>query len=582
MSTRLNEVFANFKTTDLETMIADLDTQLKVVLNEMAPERTKAFLVRPTNPWFTEEVKIQKRLMRNREQQWRKYKLQSNRITFKAKHNKYRAMLQSIRKSTLSDKVNDCNSDTKKLYAFVNGIIGRASENPMPKRHCDDQLAEEFADYFMAKIKKICDSLKNYPPYKPVHWDIKLPREFQPLAEQKMSKTIGKMASKACEIDPIPTKILKRVLPSVIGPITSIVSNSITTGIFAHSWKTAIVHPILKEAGLALQLSNFRPVSNLSFLSHVVECPVLKQFNKHCKDHDLIPYYQSAYRVYYTCETAIVKIVNDILSAMENQRVTTLMAVDLSATFDTVDHSILISVLRERFGITEMELSWFESYLHLRYCKVSVGTTYSKNRELVCSVPQGSCAGPILYMVYASTIESVVVYQTSDHEEEEPSQFNGIDLKDRATAVTLHGFTDDHALKNTFAAKSRQAEKDSVSNLEAKAADVKVWMDQNCLKMNKSKTEFIMCAFRLMLQKYDTTKINVNGSNIQCSDIIKYLGAWLDQHLQLVHHITLKCRTTMINFQKIKLIQLVLNTDVTHTLVRGLVTSHLDYCNVIF
>ena len=238
---------------------------------------------------------------------------------------------------------------------------------------------------------------------------------------------------------------------------------------------------------------------------------------------------------------------------MENQRVTTLMGVDLSATFDTVDHSILISILRERFGITEMALSWFESYLHPWYCKVNVGTTYSKNRELVCSVLQGSCAGPILYTVYASTIESVVMSQTSDHEEES-SQVNEIDLKDRATAVTFHGYADDHALKNTFEATSRQAEKDSVSTLEAKAADVRVWMDQNCLKMNDSKTEFIMFASRLMLQKCHTTKINVNGSNIQHSDIIKYLGAWLDQHLQLVHHITLKCRTAMINFQKIKLI----------------------------
>ena len=146
------------------------------------------------------------------------------------------------------------------------------------------------------------------------------------------------------------------------------------------------------------------------------------------------------------------------------------------------------------------------------------GTTSSKNRELVCSVPQGSCAGPILFTVYASTIESVVVSQTSDHEEEESSQINEIDLKDRATPVTLHGFTDDHALKNAFAAKSRKAEKDSVFTLEAKAADVKVWMDQNHLKMNESKTEFVMFTSRLMLQKCDTTKINVNGSNNQCHD----------------------------------------------------------------
>ena len=63
-----------------------------------------------------------------------------------------------------------------------------------------------------------------------------------------------------------------------------------------------------------------------------------------------------------------------------------------------------------------------------------------------------------------------------------------------------------------------------------------------------------MFTSRIMLQKCDTMKINVNGNNIQHSDIIKYLGAWLDQLLQLVHHITLKCRTAMINFQKIKLI----------------------------
>ena len=103
------------------------------------------------------------------------------------------------------------------------------------------------------------------------------------------------MANRSCKIDPIPTTLLKKVLPSVIGPITSIVNNSITTGIFAMTWKTAIICLLLKKAGLTLQLSNFRPVSNLSFLSQVVECAVLQQFNKHCKDQDLFPDYQSAY-----------------------------------------------------------------------------------------------------------------------------------------------------------------------------------------------------------------------------------------------------------------------------------------------
>ena len=186
-----------------------------------------------------------------------------------------------------------------------------------------------------------------------------------------MSKITGKMSSKSWKIDPIPTTLLKKVLPSVIRTSISIVNNSITKGIFAMTCKTAIIHPLLKKAGLALQLSNFRLVSNLSLLSRVVEGAVLQQFNKHCKDQDLFPDYQSAYQPNYSCETALVKILNDILWPMENKKVTALMAIDLSAAFDTMDHSILIAVLRERFGITDTALSWFESYLHPRYCKVN-------------------------------------------------------------------------------------------------------------------------------------------------------------------------------------------------------------------
>ena len=129
-------------------------------------------------------------------------------------------------------------------------------------------------------------------------------------------------------------------------------------------------------------------------------------------------------------------------------------------------------------------------------------------------MPEGSCAGPILFTVYTLTIESVIATQTSDSEEES-SQMKVIHPNEKARAVTLHGFADDHVLKNTFSAKSRHAERDSMSTLEAKAADVKVWMDQNHLKMNDSKTEFIMFASRQMLQKCVTTKLDVNGSNIQ-------------------------------------------------------------------
>ena len=81
---------------------------------------------------------------------------------------------------------------------------------------------------------------------------------------------------------------------------------------------------------------------------------------------------------------------------------------DLSAAFDTVDHQILLDVLENRFGITGTALSWGRTYLQPRFCKVCVNKSYSKLQDLTFSVLQGSCAGPVLYLIYASTIEDVI------------------------------------------------------------------------------------------------------------------------------------------------------------------------------
>ena len=115
------------------------------------------------------------------------------------------------------------------------------------------------------------------------------------------------------------------------------------------------------------------------------------------KSFRLMPNYQSAYRPGYSCEAALVKIMNDLLWSMENQEVTAIMAIDLSAAFDRVDHDILLKALEIIFGIGGNALKWFGTYLTPRYCKVSVGKSYSNVRDLSFSVPQGSCACPVLY-----------------------------------------------------------------------------------------------------------------------------------------------------------------------------------------
>jgi hypothetical protein len=326
-----------------------------------------------------------------------------------------------------------------------------------------------------------------------------------------------------------------------------------------NNWKTAIIRPALKKPGLDLTPSNYRPVSNLGFLSKVLEKVALSQFMNHSNDNQLMPDYQSAYRQHYSCETALVKMMDDLLWSMERQTVTALVAVDLSAAFDTVDHDILLSVLHHKFGISNSALEWFDSYLRPRRCKVKVGEKFSTVRNLPFSVPQGSCMGPVLYLAYASTLQNAV-----------------------PQTVDLHGYADDHAMKLTFNPNDRLDECTAIKHLESCAQQVNRWMSENRLKMNPSKTEFVLYASKQQLKKCTTEHLMVCDATVQRSTKIKYLGAILDENLTLKEHITLKCRTAMWNINRIKSIRRVLTRDACETLVLGLVMSHLDYSNVLF
>ena len=104
----------------------------------------------------------------------------------------------------------------------------------------------------------------------------------------------------------------------------------------------------------------------------------------------MIPDYQSAYHANYSCETALLKIMNDILWAMERQDITAFIAIDLSVAFDTADYNILIEVLHRRFVVTDTALEWFASYLRPQFCGVNVNNSYSIDIQVECSLSQGT------------------------------------------------------------------------------------------------------------------------------------------------------------------------------------------------
>ena len=115
--------------------------------------------------------------------------------------------------------------------------------------------------------------------------------------------------------------------------------------------------------------------------------------------HHLDEMFQSAYKNFHSTKTALVRVQNDTLCAIDNNESDILLLLDLSAAFDTVDHSILLSRLRDCFGVNGAAVAWFESYLTSRTQFVRVNDCRSTQRSLERSVPQGSVLGPLLYLL---------------------------------------------------------------------------------------------------------------------------------------------------------------------------------------
>ena len=101
-------------------------------------------------------------------------------------------------------------------------------------------------------------------------------------------------------------------------------------------------------------------------------------------------------------------------------------------------------------------LDWFESYLRPRYCKVKIRNKYSRPLDLTFSVPQGSCAGPVLYLAYARTLQEVI----------DPT-------------ISRYGYADDHAVCRSFKASDKISEMETIKSLENCAIQIKNWMDTN-------------------------------------------------------------------------------------------------------
>ena len=174
-------------------------------------------------------------------------------------------------------------------------------------------------------------------------------------------------------------------------------------------FKLALISPLLKKPGLPKSdLANFRPISNLNTIGKILERLALARLLPHISISPSFGPLQSAYRKYHSTETALLKLTNDIMENIDSGKITILTALDMSAAFDTLDHTTLLHRLQYTFGLSGFVITWIRSYLTNRSSFVKIDSSSSPCTTIDTGVPQGSVLGPLLFVLFISPIANVI------------------------------------------------------------------------------------------------------------------------------------------------------------------------------
>ena len=161
------------------------------------------------------------------------------------------------------------------------------------------------------------------------------------------------------------------------------------------------MQPLIKKRTLDCEeFSNYRSITNIAFLSKTIERAAAAQTLNYFTKINLLAKFQSAYRQFHSTETALLRVCNDNLQAIDEGQEVVLVLLDLSSAFDTIDHKVLLDRLRTRYGFSGTVLDWLKPYLSNRTQSVKTGKDLSAESEVRYGVPQGSMLRPLLFSLF--------------------------------------------------------------------------------------------------------------------------------------------------------------------------------------
>ena len=234
--------------------------------------------------------------------------------------------------------------------------MDKNQEKVLPDCESIQVLTNDFNNYFNDKIKKIRENFSdNDVAFESSEFDGSLLWEFDLTTVEELRSIIKETGVKCSASDPLPKCILRDNLETVLPALCELVNMSLRTGNMDNVKLADVISTLKAEWLDNNSMKNYRPISNLVFIGKLIERVVLLRLNRHLKLNNLDVPVQSAYKKHHSSETLLIRISNDLLIASDKNSATILILLDLSAAFDTVDHSKLLAILEKEIGNYEAQ-----------------------------------------------------------------------------------------------------------------------------------------------------------------------------------------------------------------------------------
>ena len=330
----------------------------------------------------------------------------------------------------------------------------------------------------------------------------------------------------------------------VCKPLTLIINQTLTSGIFPDTLKIAKIIPLFKKGDKTL-LENYRPISILPAISKIFERIMFNQIHNHFSMHNLFYSGQYGFRANHSTQFAALELIDRITQDLDQGNMPITIFMDLSKAFDTLNHDILIYKLKS-YGLSEAALKLMQSYLTDRKQYVEINNTQSTKNDITVGVPQGSILGPLLFIIYIN------------------------DIIHSSTVFRFIIFADDTTLYTTL---NKQEDINDILNDEL--VKINNWLKVNKLSLNVAKTKAML--FHMPQKRILNLRLKIAGSNIEFIDNFNFLGITINKHLNWTKHMDILSAKIAKTVGILNTLKHVLPINILKMIYNSLILCHLNY-----